>query len=177
MMNQRAKAEKIIKMKLQTAKVLWQEGRRDATFLLIESINDPRGDDLRERMGFADDYEVGLSKTPRRFSQFQVAGIAICSAALFFFLGFWFSPDTTNATLSTTGDNVVETVYTATPEPDPLLSQPLIELTATSNTEMSTASAFHTQQVTMEALANSSATARYENATATSVAATQAAGN
>lgn len=180
MINQGEQREKITKMKLQTAKILWQEGRKDATFLLLESINDARGDDLRERMGFAEDYEVGLSKTPQRFSQLQMVGIALCSALLFFFLGFWVSPDSsTNTIVETTldNDNVVETINTATPAPDPSLSQQLIELTATSDTEMSTVSAFRTQQVTVEAEFNQFATARYEDATATTIARTQTAGN
>ncbi|MGB7337708.1 MAG: hypothetical protein WBC91_02365 [Phototrophicaceae bacterium] len=179
MINQGDQNEKIIKMKLQTAKILWKDGRKDATFLLLESINDPRGDDLRERMGFADDYEVGLSKTPQRFSQIQVAGVVLCSALLFFILGFLVSPDSDATPLieATLDNNVVETISTSTSVPDNSLSQQLIELTATSDSEMSTVSAFRTQQVTMEAIVNSSATARYEEATATSVARTQATGN
>ena len=178
-MNQRDKTEKIVKMKLQTAKVLWQEGRKDATFLLLESINDRRGDELRERMGFSDDYEVGLSKTPQHFSQIQVAGIALCSAFLFFVLGFMLSPDSaTNAIIEVPSDDniVIETISTATPAPD-TSSQQLVELTATSNSEMSTASAFRTQEVTRQAELSILLTARYDDATATTIARTQTAGN
>ena len=179
MLSQQAKAEKIVKMKLQTAKVLWQEGRKDATFLLLESINDPRGDDLRERMGFSDDYEVGLSKTVHHYSQIQVAGIALCSAILFFILGFILSPDTATNTVieATPSDNsVIETISTATPAPD-TSAQQLVELTATSNSEMSTASAFRTQEVTRQAELSILLTARYDDATATTIARTQTAGN
>lgn len=179
-MNQATKAEKIVKMKLQTAKVLWQEGRKDASFLLLESIHDPRGDDLRERMGFSDDYEVGLSKTAHHFSSVQVAGIAICSAILFFVLGFMLSPDTaTNTVIEVPTDNtiVIEPISTATPAPDPLLPQQSLQLTVTSDPHMATALMALTLNLTQQVRFNAYSTARYEGATATAIVRTQAAGN
>lgn len=58
MANQHERNEKIIRMKLQTAKILWHENRKDASYLVLESVSDHRADELRNQMGFNESYEV-----------------------------------------------------------------------------------------------------------------------
>jgi len=179
MINQRERQEKITRMKLQTAKVLWQEGRKDATFLLVESIDDPRGDALREQIGFSDDYEVGLAKESRGFSRVHIGLAIVISSVLFFFLGFLIHPDRNNAALLETTlneDQVISTLVASTPAPGETLSQPLIALTATANSGQPPVNAVATQQRDIQANIALSSTARYDQATATENArATQAA--
>ena len=179
MINQRERQEKITRMKLQTAKVLWQEGRKDATFLLVESIDDPRGDTLREQMGFSDDYEVGVAQGSPGFSRVHMGSAIVISAVLFFFLGFLIRPDSNNtAVLETTlNDNqVISTLVAPTPAPGETLSQPLIALTVTADSGQPTVNAVATQQSDIQANIALSSTARYIQATATENArATQAA--
>lgn len=179
MINQRERQEKITRMKLQTAKVLWQEGRKDATFLLVESIDDPRGDTLREQMGFSDDYEVGVAQGSPGFSRVHMGSAIVISAVLFFFLGFLIRPDSNNtAVLETTlNDNqVISTLIAPTPAPGETLSQPLTALTVTADSGQPTVNAVATQQSDIQANIALSSTARYDQATATENArATQAA--
>lgn len=179
MINQRERQEKITRMKLQTAKVLWQEGRKDATFLLVESIDDPRGDALRDQMGFSEDYEVEIAKEPRGFSRMHVGLAVVVSGVIFFFLGFLVSPDGNNAPVIETTSNeeqVVSTLIAPTPAPGETLSQPLIALTVTVHSGQPTVNAVATQQRDIQANIALSSTARYDQATATENArATQAA--
>lgn len=179
MIKQREQQEKITKMKLQTAKVLWQEGRKDASFLLIESIDDPRGDALRDRMGFSDDYEVGMPKEHRSFSRMQVGLTAVISSVIFFFIGFLVSPDRSDTPVIETIGNeeqAISTLVVPTPAPGETLSQGLIDLTATVQSGQPTVNAVATQQSDIQANIALSSTARYDQATATENArATQAA--
>lgn len=90
-MNTQQQREKICLMKLQTARVLWHEGRRDATFLLLESIDDPRADSLHERMGFSKYYEVGIvSRVGERTRVPLIAGAVLVASS--FLMGFLLSP-------------------------------------------------------------------------------------
>lgn len=179
MINQRDRNEKITKMKLQTARVLWQEGRKDATFLLIESIDDPRGDSLRDRMGFSDDYEVSVSVQSRGFSNRQVGLVVVLTAIIFWTIGFLLSPDHSNQSIveaTLNEEQVVSSLIAPTPAPGETLAQPLVALTATAHSGQPTVDAVETQQSNMQANISLSSTARYDQATATENArATQAA--
>lgn len=179
MISERERSEKIIKMKLQTAKVLWQEDRKDAAFLLLESIDDPRGDDLRERMGFTDDYEVGRTVNSG-MPMIQISVTAVIVAVIFFIIGFVVSPDNGAAAVieaTPNGDQVVQTIVAPTPEPGETLSQPLLDMTATSASGQPTRNAVQTQQSELETWIQLSETAQYDHATATENAkATEAAG-
>lgn len=167
MINQRERNEKIIRMKLQTAKVLWQEGRKDASFFVIESIDDPRGDALRERMGFTDDYEVGGSdRSSMPIRRLSMIAIAVIS----FIIGFVVSPDSgagTVANLSQGDDQRIETIVAPTLESGKSLSQPQIDLTSISAQGQPTRNAVQTQQSDLKSWIQLSETAQYRHATAT----------
>ncbi|MEM9955089.1 MAG: hypothetical protein AAF846_26005 [Chloroflexota bacterium] len=164
MINQRERQEKITRMKLQTAKVLWQEGRKDATFLLVESIDDPRGDALREQMGFSDEYKVGVSQESRGFSLVHMGSAIVISPVIFFFLGFLIHPKSNNTSVleTTMNDNqVISTLVAPTPALGETLSRPLIALTVTADSEQPTVNAVATQQSDIQANIALSSTASY----------------
>lgn len=180
--NANQRKEKIVKMKLQTAKVLWGENRKDATFLLLESIDDPRGDDLRERMGFDDEYEVGNTKSGLT-SPIIISIGAVVLLVVGFLLGTFFDLNGGDSTIpqveSATNieDQIIETIIAPTPEPGEPLTQPLIEMTGTASQVQQTQSALATQQGEVMNFLDATDTAAYEQATATeSARETQAAG-
>jgi len=170
MINQQERHEKITRMKLQTAKVLWQEGRKDASFLLIESIDDSRGDALREQMGFSDDYEIRVVQKSEGFSRMHIGLVIMVSSVIFFFLGFIMSPDINHTTVlenTLNEDLIVSTLVVPTPDSGEILSQPLISLTMTAGSGYSTINTVATQQHNIQANIVLSRTARYDHATAT----------
>jgi hypothetical protein len=170
--------EKIVKMKMQTAKVLWSENRKDAAFLVLESIDDPRADTLREKMGFDDEYEV---RGPGRnsVSPLFIGAGAIVLVVLSFLLGSFFAPGEGRETTSVqalTEEEIVETLIVPTPAPNESLAQPMIQMTGTASPGQLTRSAIQTQQIEMMQLVDATETAAYAQGTATeSVRQTQAA--
>jgi hypothetical protein len=178
-MNPRERQEKITRMKMQTVKVLWQEDRKDAAALVLESIDDPRADELAERMGFAGDYEIGISPAGNG-QKLQIAGLVIIVGLIAFTLGFIVSPDSAPVMVEVTpaGDTeqVLQTIVAPTPAAGETLSEPLLNLTGTMAFRESTAQAIRTQQSNMSALISASETARVINATGTAVV-TQSAGD
>ena len=167
-------------MKLQTAKILWTEDRKEATFLILESIDDPRADELRERMGFDDDFEVG--HTDHSSIPIKIIGIGtVVLVVLSFLLGTFLNLDEGNNSIQVnqtiTENEFIETIIAPTPESDKPLTQPLIELTGTaSQVQLTQASIAKEQESTMNLL-DATQTAKYEQGTATENArATQAAG-
>jgi len=160
---------KVIRMKLQTAKVLWQEKRKDAVFLLLESIDDPRGDALREQMGFSEDYDVGLAVKPGNFSRTQAFSLVTIVAVFFFILGYVISwdggGDSTQA--SVTENQELATFVAPTPLPGDDLSQVPIDITATATSGQPTVAAMQTQQNSIAVQIELSETARYLQSTAT----------
>lgn len=169
MTNQHERREKITRMKLQTAKVLWHEGRKDAAFLLLESIDDPRGGELRDRMGFSDDHEVGMSVEGGSFSFAQLGAAIAVTAIIFFFVGFLISSGSgNNGVVKTTPDSeqVIETIVAPTPVPGETLSQPFIDMTATANLRQPTVNSVRTQTNIQDEI-SLTRTALYSNAVAT----------
>jgi hypothetical protein len=148
MVNQHERREKITRMKLQTAKVLWHEERKDAAFLLLESIDDSRGDELRDRMGFSDDHEVGMSTKGSGISFAQLGAAIAATAVIFFFIGFLISSGNGgNVIVETTPDSeqVIETIVAPTPAPGETLSQSFIDMTATADLRQPTVNSVRTQ--------------------------------
>lgn len=168
MIDQRKRQEKITRVKLQTAKVLWQESRKDAAFLVLESIDDPRADELRDKMGFDEYYEVGLSADSRsHFSLRQVAAAVVLVGVLAFGLGFLVSPDNSATVVDATpsGNDLVATIIAPTPAPGETLSQPLLDLTATTDANRPTHESIQTQSANLETQIWASETAKYRQAT------------
>lgn len=172
--------EKIIRMKLQTAKILWAEDRKEATFLLLESISDPRADELRDRMGFDEDFEV---KGKQRQSMPLVGlGIgAVILLVLSFLLGTFLDLNragdiSTNQTITESGS--VNTIVAPTLEPDDPIIQPSVEMTGPASQVQQTQSAIEEVQDSSMNLLDATETARYEQGTATADArSTKAAGS
>ena len=171
--------EKIIRMKLQTAKVLWGEDRKEAAFLVLESIDDARADNLRDKMGFDEDFEVG--HTGRSSMPTKIIGIgAVVLVVLSFFLGTFLNLDGSNnnsqVDQTITDNEFIETIIVPTPESDEPLTQPLIELTGTASQVQLTQAAIAKEQESIMNLLDATQTAKYEQGTATEDArATQAA--
>ncbi len=177
--NTRKRNEKIIRMKMQTAKVLWGENRKEAAFLVLESIDDPRADDLREQMGFDDDFEV--TGTQRQSVPLAVIGIgAVIMIVLSFLLGTFLDLGgagdiPTNQVL--TEDEMVNTIVAPTPEPGEPITQPLIEMTGTASQIQLTQAAIENVQDSSMSMLDATETARYSQGTATEDArSTEAAG-
>lgn len=108
-MNQADRDERIVRMKLQTAKILWGENRKDAAFLVMESINDPRANPVREKM-FPDNYEARQGKT-RISMRFFVMTLFV-TILLSFGSGFLFSSGGQNTVTVVTATGVEEQVFT-----------------------------------------------------------------
>ena len=161
--------EKIIKMKLQTAKILWAEDRKEATFLLLESIDDPRADDLRDRMGFDDDFEV--KGTQQQSIPLVSIGIgAVVLVVLSFLLGTFLDlngASDASANQMIAEDEIINTIIAPTPQPDEPLSQPLLEMTSTASQIQQTQLAIENNQNTSMSFLDATETARYMQATAT----------
>lgn len=160
--------EKILKMKLQTAITLWGEGRKDATFLILESIDDPRADKLRTQMGF-DEYEI-VGEKGNSLSPIFIGVGAIILVILSFLLGTVLNLDGQEATSTTeqlTENQIVETIIAPTPQPDEPLSQPLLEMTSTASQIQQTQLAIENNQNTSMSFLDATETARYMQATAT----------
>ena len=175
---QRERHEKIVKMKLQTAKVLWQEDRKDAAFLVLESVNDTRADQLRNRMGFDDDYEVGqstsggVSWTMLGIALLIVMVVSFSVGSLIEFGGI--NPSEPEVVSE---DEFIATIVAPSPEAGESLVQPMLELTGTASQLQLTQSSIADQQGNSMNLLDATETARYEQATATEQArSTQAAG-
>lgn len=159
--------EKIIKMKLQTAKVLWGENRKEATFLVLESIDDSRADDLRERMGFDEDFEVGRhSPVPIKIIGIGALVLVVLSFLLGTFLDLGGAGDT-SANPVMTEDDIVNTIIAPTPESGEPITQPLVEMTGTASQVQQTQSAIEDVQDSSMSLLDATETARYEQGTAT----------
>ncbi len=161
--------EKIIKMKLQTAKVLWGENRKEATFLVLESIDDSRADDLRERMGFDEDFEVdytGHSPVPIKIIGIGALILVVLSFLLGTFLDLSGAGDI-SANQVITEDDIVDTIITPTPESGEPITQPLVEMTGTASQVQQTQSAIEDVQDSSMSLLDATETARYEQGTAT----------
>jgi len=168
-LSQHERNEKILKMKLQTAKVLWGEGRKDAAFLILESIDDPRAYQLRTQMGFDDDYEIVGQKSNSLPPIFIGVG-AIILVILSFLLGTVLNLDGQEATSlaeQLTENQIVETIIAPTPQPDEPLSQPLLETTSTASQIQQTQLAIENNQNTSMSFLDATETARYMQATAT----------
>lgn len=179
-LSQRERNEKILKMKLQTAKVLWGEGRKDAAFLILESIDDPRADKLRTQMGFDDEYEI-VGEKGNSLSPIFIGVGAIILVILSFLLGTVLDLNGQEATPTTeqlTENQIVETIIAPTPQPDESLSQPLLEMTSTASQIQQTQLAIESNQNTSMSFLDATETARYMQATATEYAReTQSASN
>ena len=161
--------EKILKMKLQTAKVLWGEGRKDAAFLILESIDDPRADKLRTQMGFDDEYEI-VGEKSNSLSPIFIGVGAIILVILSFLLGTVLNLDGQEAASPAeqlTENQIVETNIAPTPQPDEPLSQPLLEMTSTASQIQQTQLAIENNQNTSMSFLDATETARYMQATAT----------
>jgi hypothetical protein len=161
-MNIAQKKETIIKMKLQTAKILWGENRKEAAFLILESMEDTRADDLRDKMGFQDDFEVGRS------SAIRVATIGfgmIVLLLLSFLLGTVL--DLGGGGTQTYPVTTKSEFVTSKPESDEPLNQPIVEMTITVGQIQLTHLSLETQQSSFTDIVHASATARYDHATAT----------
>jgi hypothetical protein len=114
-MSQPDRDERIVRMKLQTAKILWGENRKDAAFLVMESIDDPRADTVREKM-FPDNYEVGQGRANISTPLFGIALVVVTILA--FGAGFLISPGGQNSStiVPATIDNQIS--VTSTPAPN-----------------------------------------------------------
>jgi hypothetical protein len=158
------KKETIIKMKLQTAKILWGENRKEAAFLILESMEDTRADDLRDKMGFEDDFEVGCfssSAIPVTTIGFGMLVLMIISFLLSTVLDLG-GGGTQTYPVTTKSEFV-----TSKPESDEPLNQPIVEMTITVGQIQLTHLSLETQQSSFTDIVHASATARYDHATAT----------
>jgi|GEM_PF-3081813 len=178
-MNERQRNEKIIKMKMQTAKVLWGENRKEAAFLVLESIDDPRADELRDRMGFDDDFEV--TGVQRQSVPLAVIGIgAVILIVVSFLLGTVLDlggAGDTPANQVLTEDEIINTIVAPTPEPGEPITQPMVDMTGTADQIQVTQQSVATEQNRVENLLMATRTALYQNETATAEArSTEAAG-
>lgn len=177
-MSQHERHQKIVKMKLQTAKVLWQEDRKDAAFLVLESVNDPQADQLRIRMGFDDTYEVG--QVASRGVSWAMLGIVLVIVIVVSFLVgslVEFGGANPSEPELVSEDEFIATIIAPTLEAGEPLTQPMLELTGTASQLQLTQAAIANQQDNSMNLLNATETARYEQATATEHArGTQAAG-
>ncbi|MEO1166115.1 MAG: hypothetical protein AAFV98_20190 [Chloroflexota bacterium] len=170
MINTPQQREKICRMKLQTAKVLWHEGRQDATFLLLESLDDPRADALRERMGFSEDYDVGMASRHGKPSRMPLVAGAVFVASIFFLAGFFISPQ---IRVPIYHEATQATALSPTPITEwvsPLEDPVPLDLTMTVLSGQPTLTALETQQSNLQANIALSSTARYRQATATAEA-------
>lgn len=164
-MNSLKQQEKIIRMKLQTAKILWAEDRKEATFLLLESIDDPRADELRDRMGFDDDFEIGRASSPS--IPIPVIGIvAVILVALSFLMGTLLNLDG-GGVQSLSENNRLETSATPTSHPNEPTVQSLMGLTNTASEVQLTQAAIENKQNSSMNLLDATETARYVQATET----------
>ncbi|MEL6408391.1 MAG: hypothetical protein AAFR81_28755 [Chloroflexota bacterium] len=176
-MNARDKQEKIVKMKMQTAKVLWGEGRKDAAFLVLESVDDPRADDLRDRMGFDDDYEIGGVTSGG--VPFLLVGVgAFLLFVIAFSLGTFLNLGGEASSSQTLTENeIVSTIVAPTPEPGEAITEPLADLTGTASLIQLTQQAIQESQNSGMSMLDATETQRYIAGTATQNArATEAAG-
>lgn len=164
-MNSLQRQEKIIRMKLQTAKILWAEDRKEATFLLLESIDDPRADELRDRMGFDDDFEIGRVSSPS--IPFSVVGmVTVVLIVLSFLLGTLLDLDG-GGVQPVSENNLVKPSATPISQPDEPTIQSLIELTDTASEVQLTQAAIENNQNSSMNLLDATETARYVQATET----------
>ena len=173
MTHSRERQDKIVKMKMQTARVLWQENRCEAAFLVLESVDDPRADDLRQRLGFAEDDTVGRRTRP------GVSPILFVSAIMIVMIGSFalgtlldLRRDSVNTTPPPTADTALTSPIPATL---PAVEAP-VELTGTASQIQLTQSALAAQQENSMNQLDATETARYEQATGTDDARETAAG-
>jgi len=167
-MNAFKQKEKIIKMKLQTAKILWAEDRKEATFLILESIDDPRANELRERMGFDDDFEVG--HTHRSSSHPLLISIGlIMLLTMSFLMGTYLDLNggTKQKNPVVDQNELIETLIAPSPEASEPMTQTLLELTETADPIQLTQSAIEKEQNSSMSLLDATETARYAQSTAT----------
>lgn len=164
-------------MKMQTAKVLWGEDRKDAAFLVLESIDDSRADDLRDRMGFDEDYEVGgvtsggVPYVLTGVGAFLVFVVAFSLGTFLNLGGGGQSPEVL------TENQIVSTIVAPTPEPGEPITEPLAELTGTASLIQLTQQAIQNSQNSGMSMLDATETQRYLAGTATEDArATEAAG-
>ena len=162
--NERARQGKIVKMKVQTAKVLWQEDRREAAFLVLESVDDPRADDLRGRLSSDEHYDVGRSQH-QGVSWPLFGGVVVITMVVAFALSLLLNPGPQPRTSVPvpTEDTVLTT---AIPPTLPVLAAE-VELTGTASQIQLTQSALEAQQRSSMGLLDATETARYEQATGT----------
>ena len=166
--NAEKRQEKIIQMKLQTAKVLWGENRKEATFLILESIDDARADGLREKMGFDDNFEVGRASS--QSISLPIIGVsAIVLIVLSFLLGTFLNVDGggTSSNQILIQEPVVPTIIVPTIQPTESLDQPIVEMTGAASQIQLTRLSLETQQSSFTDIVNASETAKYDQATAT----------
>ena len=171
--NRRERQDKIVKMKVQTAKILWQEDQRQAAFLVLESVDDPRADELRQQLGFDEHYEArGRPQQGISWTLFGVVTVIVMAAS--FALGTLLDlrRDATTTEPPSTADTVLATPIPATL---PVL-EPQIEMTGTASQIQLTQSALENQQGSSMSLLDATETARYEQATGTADAGETAAG-
>lgn len=161
--------EKIIRMKLQTAKVLWGENRKEAAFLVLESVDDPRGDELRDRMGFDDDFDIRGTQQ----QSMPLVGIgmgAVILIVLSFLLGTFLdlngAGDISANPVIPEGD-IVNTIIAPTPEAGEPLTQPMVDMTGTASQIQVTQESIATEQNRIENLLDATRTALYDQGTAT----------
>ena len=171
--------EKIIRMKLQTTKVLWSENRREAAFLVLESIDDPRADELRDKMGFDDDFEV----KGNQHQAIPLAGMGMGAVVLIvvsFLLGTFLDlggAGESSANPVIPENERVNTLVAPTPESDGPMPEALIEMTGTASQVQQTQSALEEVQDASMSMLDATETARYSQGTATADArSTEAAG-
>jgi hypothetical protein len=155
-------------MKLQTAKVLWQEERKEAAFLVLESINDVRADDLRSRMGFDDTYEIGQN-TSSGISWTNLGIVLVIVMVVSFLLGNLVDFGGTNPAVPefVREGELLVTRDAPTIEAEAPATQSLVELTGTANHVLLTQNALEHQQGNSMSWLDATETARYEQATAT----------
>lgn len=167
MVDKQGQDEKIIKMRLQTARILWHEHRKDAAFLVLESVSDPRADDLRHRMGFDDDYDVG-SVTRTSFSWPIAAIVIVLVIVISFLAGSLIDFNSQNSQSNAATENeAIATVAAPSLEANQPITQPLIEMTSAASQIQLTGSAIEQEQNNSMSLLDATETARYEQATET----------
>jgi hypothetical protein len=167
MRHSREQQDKIVRMKVQTAKVLWQENRREAAFLVLESVDDPRADELRQRLGCDADDAVGRRTHPG-VSWTAFASVIVIVMIAAFALGTLLDlrRDAARIAPLPAADTALASPIPATL---PAVEAP-VELTGTASQIQLTQSALAAQQGGAMSRLDATETARYQQATGTAEA-------